>query len=196
MAQKWENFPSFLKRKCIQEALKILENMRPLVLVPVPVFVHLRHLHRWGLTTLRWTGWSSTPSSSNTDLWPQPEQYVVCTCWLKIVWFRTLGLLSYWASSEPLAVNVTCLTFWESSALFKGQPTRSGATGPSTGTGGQAKQGHGFPYNVEDSSTCNAISYQCVKQTRHQISHHRGRKSDRDRDVRRVQPSSHLANAH
>ena len=53
------------KELCPIEAVKILKHMRSSVLVPTPVFVHLRTLPSEGLlTTPGWTGWCAPPSNN------------------------------------------------------------------------------------------------------------------------------------
>ena len=128
----------------------------------------------------------------NTDLWPPTSMVHSLWVLIKDTHFD-LELFSKWASSEPMTVNVTCLIFGASSVLWKVRPTHSGATGPSAGWVVKLSR---VIVSLTTFKTLQHISYQRVELVRHQISHHKSKKSDNDREWGVCNHSAYLASAH
>ena len=116
----------------------------------------------------------------NTDLWPPIS--TVHSLWVLIKDTHFDLEPQDFSVSEPLQkpwLNVTCLIFGASSVLWKVQPTHSGATGPHAGWVVKLSR---VMVSFTTFKALQHISYQCIELVRHQISHHKSRKSDNDRE--------------
>ena len=179
---------SFIPKKkiCPVLAVKMLGYTISSVSVPKPVFAYLRTLRMWTASYNSRMDWLALPSLQlqcsiiTLAFGLQPAQYIVCECWLKILTLiqnlRTFQELSLFRTHDykshlPHFWGIICALERMANPLRCHRPIRW--------MSGQAEQ---VTVSLTTFKTLQHIRYQCVELVKHQISHHRSRKSDNDRE--------------